>query len=536
MKKIISLIKACMTDNMQLFKIKNRSDKKSSKIILPIFLAICCMFFVWTYANMFMEPLLELHQEYILLSLFVIGTFFLTLIEGIYKSSNLLFNCKDDNLLLSLPISKATVTFIRIFKFYVFELIYNSIFMLPAIIVYIRYVKVGFSFYIASLFMILLLPIIPIVVSCIVGKMISSISSKFKFKNIMQTIITFMLLLGIFYFSFNIEGLLSKFGEKANSINNFITKFYYPAEAYVKMVTDFRIGDLLLFIGISIVIFLLGIFIVSRRYTIINSNVKAVRGNIGKNKYVVKERKPIIALMKKELRRFINSPVFITNAGFGLILFIIAIIIATIKFDKFAASIALESDLSAEKIKLYIPIILYGFICFTSFMTSITSSMISLEGKSFNILKSFPIKPFTIILSKVLMAVGVMIPVILIGDIIMFIKFNFNIWEILMVIVASFLFPLVSEIIGIIVNLKYPKMDAENDTEVVKQSMSSMIAVFLGMGIGGLSIFGLVFGIKNNLSNIIILLIGNIIFGSIFSVLLLYMKKRSVRLFNAINV
>ena len=122
---------------------------------------------------------------------------------------------------------------------------------------------------------------------------------------------------------------------------------------------------------------------------------------------------------------------------------------------------------------------MFGLICFASFMTSITSSMISLEGKSFNILKSLPVNPFIIIKSKVLAAVLIMIPFMIIGDLIIFIRFGFDLLSIILLLIASILFPLISETIGIIVNLKYPRMDAKNDTEVVKQSMSSMISVFI---------------------------------------------------------
>ena len=536
MKKIISLIKACMTDNMQLFKVKNKSNKKISKIMLPIILGLCCMFSVWSYANMFMEPLIKIHAEYILLSLFVIISFFFTLIEGIYKASGLLFNSRDDDLLLSLPIKRSTVLFVRIFKFYIFELLFNSIFLLPAIVVYIRYVKVEFSFYISSLFVLLLLPIIPIIISCILGSFISKISSKFKFKNLVQIVTTVILLLVIFYFSFNTQGLINNFGEKAAAINKVINKIYYPCNAYVKMATNFKIKDLLLFIFINTFLFVFTILGLSRFYFKINSGIKGVKTSISKGKYIIKKNKPIISLIKKELKKFIGSPVFITNTGFGLVLFVIGIVYITINFDKVATSISLESNLSLNEIKSYIPIILYGFICFTSFMTSITSSMISLEGKSFSILKSLPIKPITIILSKVLMAILVMIPLILIGDIILFIKFNFNILEILLIIIGTILLPLVSETIGIIINLKYPKMDAENDTEVVKQSMSSMIAVFIGMAVAALSVFGLVCGIKIGLDNTLLLSISNLIFGIIFIILFMYMKKKSVKLFNEINV
>ena len=41
-----------------------------------------------------------------------------------------------------------------------------------------------------------------------------------------------------------------------------------------------------------------------------------------------------------------------------------------------------------------------GFIIVSTFMSSITSSMISLEGKKINLLKSLPIKPYTIIQSR----------------------------------------------------------------------------------------------------------------------------------------
>ena len=50
MKKIVSLIKACMTSDMNLFKIRQKKDKKSSPL-LPFIIAFLFMFAIWTYAN-----------------------------------------------------------------------------------------------------------------------------------------------------------------------------------------------------------------------------------------------------------------------------------------------------------------------------------------------------------------------------------------------------------------------------------------------------------------------------------------------------
>ena len=139
MKKTYSLIKACMTSDMNLFKLKTK-NKKSSKLV-PLFIALYLMFMIWGSANSMFEKLAPTHMQYILLSLFAFSISILTIMEGIYKAGPLIFNCKDDDLLLSLPIKRKTILFIRILKFYIFELLYNSLFLLPIMIAYIRWAE-----------------------------------------------------------------------------------------------------------------------------------------------------------------------------------------------------------------------------------------------------------------------------------------------------------------------------------------------------------------------------------------------------------
>ena len=330
---------------------------------------------------------------------------------------------------------------------------------------------------------------------------------------------------------------MQNIAENATNINDVITKLYYPAGAYNKLILNFNLQDLLVFIGIHLLLFAVSIFILGKVYFKINSGVKAVKTGKKNTNYKIRTNKPIKSLIKKELNRFINSPVFVTNTGFGLVLFVVGCVLLCMKFDSIVGTLAMkEIYITVEQIKLYIPIVLFGLICFASFMSSITSSMISLEGKSFNILKSLPIKPFKIVLAKVLTAVLIMLPFILIGDLIVFIRFNFSILEILTILASSIVLPIISETIGILVNLKYPKMDAENDTEVVKQSMSSTIAVFIGMLLTGGTIYSLIECLTNNLPIDLVLYAGVGIYTLICIILLAYLNKKSVKEFNKINV
>ena len=90
--------------------------------------------------------------------------------------------------------------------------------------------------------------------------------------------------------------------------------------------------------------------------------------------------------------------------------------------------------------------------------------------------------------------------------------------------------------IGIIANLKYPKMDATNDTEIVKQSMSSMISVFTGMGLVGLTIIILYLLLKNGLETNLVITIILSIYSILCILLYLLLKKNCDKMFNNINV
>ena len=541
MGKLRALLKATMSQDMNLFKTRTKNETKARKIMLPIFLFLVVMFSVGSYAAMFAEQLAPMNLTYIILTMFIMLTSFLTLIEGIYKSQGILFDAKDNDLLFSLPISKTKILFTRIFKLVTFQLLYNSLFMLPAIIVYAMYERPNISFYLISLVMLLLLPIIPTIVGCIIGYIIKGVTSKFKARNIMQVILTSIMLLFIFYASFNMQGMMENIAQNANSINEVITKIYMPAGLYINLIQNFNISDLLILLAINIIPAIIFIYMASIFYFKITSKL-AEKGNNTKktnnksNNKTIKVKTRLSALIIKEMKRFFASPVFVINAGFGMVLILVVTIAISINFDGFVGGL-LEQEkigMSVEQIKAFVPKIFYGFVVFISCMTSITSSMISLEGKSFNITKSLPVSTEKILLAKVLTSNIISIPIILISDIIFFAVFKVAITDIVFILLASIIMPTFTALVGILMNLKYPKMDATSDTEVVKQSMSSAVSVFIGMFTAMLLIAIIALGSTININLFIILEL----FAFSILVLILWniLKKYGVKRFREINV
>lgn len=542
MKKLTSLLKAAMSQDMNLFKTKNKRETKISKMMLPIVIALIVMFSIGSYVYMIAEELAPLGLTYIILTIFIMLTSLLTIIEGAYKSQGILFESKDNNLLFSLPIFKSKIFFIRIFKFITFQFLYNSLFMLPAIIVYAIFENPSISFYLISLVMLILAPIIPSIVASIIGYIIKGITSKFKAKNIMQVVLTSIILLLIFYASFNAQGMMASIAQNANSINDMITKIYYPAGLYLNLIHNFNLLDLLILFAINVIPFILFIYVASIFYFKIISKSLEKGNNTKKvntkkiSDMTFKPKTQLSGLINKEMKRFFSTPVFIINAGFGMVLMLAITILISINFDGMVNNMIQGKDigLSLSEIKAMLPKIFYGFVVFISCMTSITSSMISLEGKSFNITKSLPVEPQKILLAKVLTSDIISIPVILLCDIIFFVVFRVAVIDIVFILFASFIIPTFTAIVGILMNLKYPKMDATSDTEVVKQSMSSMVSVFIGILVGMLSIGVMILGSKVNLNLFIILEL--LVFSVIVFILWRILKKYGVQKWQEINV
>ena len=120
-------------------------------------------------------------------------------------------------------------------------------------------------------------------------------------------------------------------------------------------------------------------------------------------------------------------------------------------------------------------------------------------------------------------------PAIFISDIVFLVAFKPEVFDAIAIILISIIMPTLIGIIGLLVNLKYPKMNATSDTEVVKQSTSSMVAVFGGMIIATILI-GLLITMSTTISSnmaIIIELLGLAMATAIlYKVLQKYGEKR----------
>ena len=484
MSKLSSLLKATMSEGIQLFNYRAKTER--SRRLMPILLAVFTSILMLFSASALTETLREDGAESAVISIYALITAMIILMEGIYKSGDLLFKPRDNDALLAMPIKKSLIVAVRIIKFYVFELLYCLIFLLPAMIAYAINVGVEPSYYLVAATALVLMPIIPIAISCVIGVIISAVSARFKHKTFLQILLSFvsLFIFAIFILMMNTASDLD--GAVKTAMIDKAASLYYPASALVKLATNFNLWQYIVFVMVHLAVLAVTIAVISQSYfQIVNRLSTIKRSSINHGVYHFTKRSQASAMVRKELTKYFSTPVLLMNTAIGLVLYLVATGALCIKYDDFVGSLFSSTEdfpLTAEAIHSLMPSVAFGLVAFASLMTFITVTMLSLEGRAFNQLKSMPISGIKVIMTKVLAAMLLIVPVTAIGTIIMMIRFQFGLVESLLVLVAVVAIPLVTELIGILIDLKYAKFDAESDAVVVKQSAGVLVATFLGLG------------------------------------------------------
>jgi ABC-2 type transport system permease protein len=344
----------------------------------------------------------------------------------------------------------------------------------PALVIYAIKVDVSFSYYIYAILVFLLLPVIPTILASLIGYLVAYLTSKSNSKNWFEMIISFVFILGIFLITSFGNKILSFIIHDMDTILKVLKYGFYPIYLINQVFADNNILSLLIFITINIILDFLFVIILSKSFKKIISKLQESRS---KSNYVMKKLKTKSldkALFIKDVKRYLSSPIYVLNTSIGVVIMLI-MAVASLFYDK--EKIFAMLNISIKDIPSFAVITL--LIAIMSFMSNTACSSISIEGKNFWIIKSLPIEPKKIFNSKILLNMLLVVPAIFVSVIIFKFSFALTIIQVLILILLSIIFTLVSSQFGLLMNLKFPKMDAINDVAIVKQSISVIISTMV---------------------------------------------------------
>ena len=441
--------------------------------ILYIFLIIYFLFLSVSVAVSLAAVILSTGADWLYFGVFLLIDFAFLFLFSIFETKSELCECKDNDLLLSMPIKPLDIVVSRISVVLIYNYLEQILIMLPCIVVYAIFTGnimgvIGAT--VASLF----IPLLVSALSSAVGYIIAVISRRIKRKTLVATVISLIFIV-VFYIGYsalikNIEGVMEGLGAEIIITPDSAPFFYHLGSALT-----FKPLNLILLILISLLCAFVAFFIISKNYIKITTDTASAKRTVYKGE-ITKQKSSLMTLVSKEIRKFLSSTTYMMNSAIGIVFTLILAVVAVInRSELIELSVLIESELGFGSEVIY-PIMISAIVILSS-MNMQSASALSLEGNNLWCLKSMPISDREVLLSKAIPQILITTPPSTVASVLFIIAtgapLKYWAFYILTPIAANILFAL----LGIVINVAFPKFDFENEVQPIKQSM----AVFLVM-------------------------------------------------------
>ncbi|QWG30243.1 permease [Bacillus mycoides] len=454
------------------FKYEKDKKKKQNKILLTASIALVGVMLM-LYCGASAYGLVKLGISEIIPVYALVISSVLTLFFTIFKANGEIFAFKDYDLLMSLPIRVSTVITSRFLYLYLLNTIFSIIIMLPMGVVYGIHENPSVSFYFMWFISMFIASLIPTTIAAIFGAMITAIASKFKNTNKITTILSFIVMITFGFFMLkngNAQYSLNDMNGIGAIVSEQLTKVYPLANMFQKAIVHADLVAFILFVGISVIWYYLFVKILSLKYKQINTEITTYHMLSNYEINSMRKESVLVALYKKELKRFFSSTVYVINSGMGVVMAL-----------AFALAIGPSQLIAYPGIEPLLQKIAPFAIAAAISMTCTTCVSLSLEGKNVWIIKSLPIAPKMIYDSKILMNLSLSIPASLISALLLIIGLKLDVWSSLLVVITPIAYSFFSAVWGIFINNRFGYYDWVSETQVVKQSIGSFVGMFGGL-------------------------------------------------------
>ena len=481
MKKLWTLLKVSLSSMLaNTSGSRARRGRKISGAGTALLLAFVMLYISGVYSAALMTTLAPMGMEELGLIFMGIAALVSGLLFTAFAVSSTVFGGKDNDLMLSMPVSDATLMLARVSAIYLENLLLTFFMLVPAGVVCAVMTQgtagrtVGF--WLRTLLAVLALPLLDTALSVLLGALIAWISSRITRRALGKNLIMGAYIAAVFWFSFNINGMLQGLAAHAAGM-----KAQLSWALPLVWMGDGMMGDWAALC--SAAVFALVILALSRVFRKMVTTLSSVSARsdyrLSEQRFSGRRR----ALLAKESRRFFGTTLYFWNAGLGFVMLLVAGAAALIKKNDLLAFAQ-----QAEMTELLLPAACaVSLFCLST--GAIAALSYSLEGKALWILREAPVAEGEIIAVKTIFQLLLAAPCILISTLLLSIALNLSAGQAALLLAVSVAFEAMHALLGSLVGLAFARPEL-SDASVIKRSLASFLGIFLPMllavGLGAL--------------------------------------------------
>lgn len=494
MKDVILLTKILLKSSTK------QSGKKTSiksKIIGYLFLYVYIAGIIAYMSFNAVESLLEFGYPEMFLNVVFLFTLGFIITRSIFTHINFLFFSQDIEDLLPLPIKPYKIVMAKFNCLVISEYILCATITMPALIVYGILLKASFIYYLIMIFGILLFPIVPVLLMCILLTVIMRFTNIIRNKNVVQYITALISVIIIVFLAMVsnsneyitddefVQGII-----KIDNITQNISNYMPTLKSVVNTLNNYNniIGfkNFIILITESILFYVIIAFVASKFYlkTVTNRvSVKRRKGLLKKKE--IKAQRVCRSYVKKEIKNILRNPIFFMQCAMPSFVFPILI------GSSIYYSIFKDELLKIEEIKNVVyatmntPLGFSFFIALLMFFFAfnyVAVTAISREGSNSVFMKYIPISLEKQCFYKILPGIILnFIPLIYLIIILKLLLPQISNTLLMYIILISALGNVKKNYSMIIKDLKNPKLQWTSEYTVVKQNLNlvyQLVSVF----------------------------------------------------------
>ena len=486
-------------------------------VALFIFIIISLGASFYAAADLLAASMLPMGLGWLYFSLLGSLSVFLGVFGGVFSTYSGLYLAKDNDLLFSLPIPPRRILFTRMIAIYAAGLVYSAVAWLPAVIRYLLFdASPGALAF--SLLLTFINALLVLVLSCLLGWAVAAVVSRLRRKNVITVILSLGFLAFYFFFTSRMNQMMTGLTQNADKLGQAVRGKLWPLYQLGLAATG-KALPMLCWCCLVIALFLLTYTLLSRsfiRLTTANRGAKKAVYHAGRSKASTMDA----ALLRKEMKRFLGSPVYLLNCGLGIVFILAAAIFLLVKAAAVRDTLTLFLSSAPYLVKALLPALGAMVVCVLGALNPITAPSISLEGKSLWVLQSLPVPTGAVLRAKERLQLVLCFPPTLLFCLALAFVLRFDLLSCLLSLLISALFIAVMADLGLMMNLLKPNLTWTSEVAPVKQGLPVVVCLF-----GGWLLSLLCIGVCAGLGSILPVRLGMAAEAVLLALLLLLLKR-----------